>query len=605
MARATAAEEAAGGALTSRYRREAAAVAATLFIVYALGACRTIYVGDSGELVAAVYTLGIPHPSGYPLYVLLGKLWTLLVPIGSIAFRMSLFSAACAALACGIVHALCRRQGLGRSASLLAAGLLAFAPSYWGEANVQRVYALNAVFVAGATAAALSWWRTRHDRALVVAFFLCGLGASNHTFMAVYAAALGLWVLTVDPAVIRRVGLGMKAAGAFALGLLPYAYLYFRSRAHPRLDWGRPDTLPRLYCVVTRCDFWGRAYIERPADLVPIALDYLRGLAGEMLFVGAALAAVGLIVTARRRGPGILLALVMFFNLVAMAAHGSRSDIFIWHRYYIPSYIAAAILAASGAEWLLARIPRLPAAIVLLLPLAGFAIGFRDFDRSRYQIADAFSRELLAGVSPGAHLSATDDNILFVLIYLDLVEGVRPDVDLILQGVGGADLPPLKFDPDNDPLFFTHHPNWNMEALRIVPVGLTFRAARTGSPLPPAVLPPPELPGESDPRVPKDYLTQNLIGQYHYMRGLTLQLGDPSAAEAEFARAQAAAPSNDVLFYNLGLIYARDGQLEKAEQAFLRSNEINPRHLATAGKVSAADRLEEIRRLRQQPSTRP
>ena len=51
-----------------------------LFVVYALGASRTIYVGDSGELITAVYLLGVPHPSGYPLFVMLGKLWTLLVP---------------------------------------------------------------------------------------------------------------------------------------------------------------------------------------------------------------------------------------------------------------------------------------------------------------------------------------------------------------------------------------------------------------------------------------------------------------------------------------------------------------------------------------------
>ena len=81
-------------------RRDVAAsvlLAAGLFAIYAAGACPTIYVGDSGELVTAVHLLGIPHPTGYPLYVLLGKLWTLLVPVGSIAFRMSLFSAACAA----------------------------------------------------------------------------------------------------------------------------------------------------------------------------------------------------------------------------------------------------------------------------------------------------------------------------------------------------------------------------------------------------------------------------------------------------------------------------------------------------------------------------
>jgi uncharacterized membrane protein len=142
-----------------RDRSSAAALALTAgtFLVYALGACRTIYVGDSGELVAAVHMLGIPHPSGYPLYVLLGKLWTLL-PAGSIAFRMSLFSAACAAAACGLLYLLCARQGLRPAAAATAALLLAFSPSFWGEANIQRVYALNAVFVVLAAGLAFRWF---------------------------------------------------------------------------------------------------------------------------------------------------------------------------------------------------------------------------------------------------------------------------------------------------------------------------------------------------------------------------------------------------------------------------------------------------------------
>ena len=122
-------------ATDARERRRTAAFALGLgllaFSVYAWGACRTIYVGDSGELVTAVYLLGIPHPTGYPLYVLLGKLWTLALPFGSIAWRMSLFSAACAAGACALLFLfLCRSVRLAAVAALLAALLLAFAPSF-------------------------------------------------------------------------------------------------------------------------------------------------------------------------------------------------------------------------------------------------------------------------------------------------------------------------------------------------------------------------------------------------------------------------------------------------------------------------------------------
>jgi uncharacterized membrane protein len=139
----------------------AIAVAVVSFIVYAVGASRSIYVGDSGELATAVATLGIPHPSGYPLYVLLGKLWTVAVPVGTVAFRLSLFSAATAALACAFMYLLARRLGVSVTSALLAATLLAASESYWSQANIQRVYALNAAFVVLATGAALSWYRSK------------------------------------------------------------------------------------------------------------------------------------------------------------------------------------------------------------------------------------------------------------------------------------------------------------------------------------------------------------------------------------------------------------------------------------------------------------
>ena len=101
-----------------------------------------------------------------------------------------------------------------------------------------------------------------------------------------------------------------------------------------------------------------------------------------------------------------------------------------------------------------------------------------------------------------------------------------------MAGVGEADLPPLRFDPEHDPLFFTHHPNWNLPALEAVPIGSVFRIVRAGSPPPEPMLPSGPLAGEDDPRVPKDYLTQNLIGHFHYMLGVTFETRDWPRARA-------------------------------------------------------------------------
>jgi tetratricopeptide (TPR) repeat protein len=601
----------------------AALLAVALFAIYAAGACPTIYVGDSGELVAAVHVLGIPHPSGYPLYVLLGKLWTLLVPLGSIAYRMSLFSAACAALAVAAVSAAARQLDLPLPAALLSALLFAFAPSFWGEANVQRVYALNALFAALATYTALRWDARRDPRWFAATFFVCGLGAANHTFMVVYAGAFAAAVALRLAARVRSEGpaaalraLGLvwgRAAGvatgalrtlaasavAGAVGLLPYLYLPLRARADPPLDWGDPRTLDRFLAVVLRRDFWERAYYERASDLLVIARDYGASIATELTWAGAALAVIGLVAGRRCAWPRLLFALVMLGNLAVMAAHGSRSDLFIWHRYYLPSYMMAALLAGRGGALVVSYLPNALRVAPLVIPAVLLAAGWRQFDRSGFRIADAYSRAVLQALPPGASLIATDDNILFVLIYLTMVEGLRPDVNLILQGVGGADLPPLRFNPDTEPLFFTHHPNWDRPDLDIVPVGLVFQARRGGQPLPEPTISFWELPGERDPAVPKDYLTANLIGQLHYMLGFTFERRDWRRARGQFALAAAAAPDNDVLFYNLGLVYERNGLLDDALTAFERSQAINPRHVAGAGRARASDRIAEITAERQ------
>src|SRR5688572_14256891 len=72
---------------------------------YVLTLTDTVSGGDSGELISVAYHVGVAHPPGYPLYTLLAKLTTLLVPLGGIAWRVSVFSALCDAAAAVV---LCR-----------------------------------------------------------------------------------------------------------------------------------------------------------------------------------------------------------------------------------------------------------------------------------------------------------------------------------------------------------------------------------------------------------------------------------------------------------------------------------------------------------------
>ena len=109
------------------------------------------YVGraDTFEFQVTALRLGIAHPTGYPLYVLLGKLFTLL-PFGTLAWKVNLTAAVCAAGAVGLVYLLIHRLTQRPTIAVLAALALAWSSSVWSQAIIAEVYALNLLFVAGA-----------------------------------------------------------------------------------------------------------------------------------------------------------------------------------------------------------------------------------------------------------------------------------------------------------------------------------------------------------------------------------------------------------------------------------------------------------------------
>jgi hypothetical protein len=548
-------------------------VATALFAIYAAGACRTIYVGDSGELVTAVHVLGIPHPSGYPLYVLLGKLWTILVPVGSIAFRMSLFSAACAATACALLFATVRQDGGSRTAGLFGAGILAFGPSFWHEANIQRVYALNALFVVLALNRALAWHRERKPRDLVVTMLICGLGATNHTVMALVGVAVAVWAPIVDRSLFRRPRIIAVCAATFLAGLLPYAYLPIRSRMDPVLNWGEPSTLERLLDVVLRRTFWHRAWWESPRDVVPVAVDFLASLGPETAFAGAALALLVLIARPDRKW--VLPLLVIALNVGIVARHGSYYDIFVWHRYYIPSYLSIAFLAAAGLDTIAWNRSRLPVGLAILIPATMLLNGWNDNDRSKHRFAEDFARLVLDTIPPGAKLLTVDDNVLFAILYMKHVERLRPDVELIPLGVEQRRVD-LVFNPDVDALFLTHPMTLPIDGLEFAPRGVVIQAVRSELAWP-EPLDTPSLPGVDDPDIPKDLLTRALIAHDSFMRALTAEYRDWGAAVRAMETATRTSPDWAITHYNLGLIWARNGFYDEAIRAFERADTINPR----------------------------
>ncbi len=159
---------------------------------------------DGGDLLAAAYNLGVPHPPGYPTYTMLVKFFSILVPWGDFAFRANLLSAILGATAVLLLYHIVlsllraiaptdRDATLPRiAAAVLSALALAVSPLFWSHSTIAEVYTLNAVFVAALILLAIrtvlptSTARSGDPPAsggtkrLFLFAFLLGLGLGNH-----------------------------------------------------------------------------------------------------------------------------------------------------------------------------------------------------------------------------------------------------------------------------------------------------------------------------------------------------------------------------------------------------------------------------------------
>ena len=110
------------------------------FAVYMLTLCPTVYVEGSGELIGAVLGLGTPHPTGYPLFCLSGRLISVILPFDRPAYEINIASAFFAAAACGTLAWLLRERGVQVCVALTSALLFAFSRTFWSQAVVAEVY---------------------------------------------------------------------------------------------------------------------------------------------------------------------------------------------------------------------------------------------------------------------------------------------------------------------------------------------------------------------------------------------------------------------------------------------------------------------------------
>jgi hypothetical protein len=564
-------------------------------LVYLRTMCRTIYVGDSGELAAAVHVMGIPHPPGYPLYVLLGKLFSVLVPVGKPALRLNLFSATCASLASAFLYLTLCELAFDRWLAAGVALALAFSASLWSQAGIARVYALGALISSLATYFYARWHMNPEQmRWLLASAFVVGLGLANHPVVGAHLPAIAVAAALHRPEVLSDPLLWLKFAACVVPGVLLYfTWIPLRARAKPPVNWGNIHDIKSLRAFLGRKEYWRHRWVHNPRQALEVIEFYLRRVGTEYGFVGSAAIVVGMPIVFMKSPPlGTMVAILVSLNTFSMIAHARREDIFHWTRYMITAWFALALPLAYGWQLMLGAFPGpaqpyfsfLPAAILLITQ-------FRRQDLSRHRYADEYNRRILQSLPEGATLIAQDDNVVFPLMYLRYAEGLRPDIKLLEQGV--HQLAELRFNPKRDVVYCTHWqaafntpPTQRGPGLRLLGEGLVYRIVTTDMNWHPRDLWGSHLiPDMEDGSIPRNYLTRCLLGHVYFMRGEWELPRDAVSAAAWYQRSGKMAYDSAVQQFNLGLAYERQGWKKLSDDAFEQARKIDPKYTRAVQKA--------------------
>jgi hypothetical protein len=437
-------------------------------------------------LIVAAYGLGVAHPPGTPLWVMLAHLASL-VPVGNVAVRINFSSAVFAALACAmltlvvaevLVTASCfaaprRRNRAVRQGSNIessnAGGLLTFAPALgagllmafsrtlWAYSTITEVYALNALLVLLVFFLVVRWRRriteTRtdsrvavatHDTWIYTAAFIFGLAMGvHHVTVALTLPAIAVVVYKTEGLTFftsrRLLYAALISVGAL---ILVYSYLPWAASRSPTMNWGNPRSLQEIWWHITGRQY--RVFFSfSPATVGAQFIEFCRMAGREFGFawlpLALFLAGAGLASAYKRdRTAFWFLLLIVLADLAYALNYEIAED---KDAYYLPAFISIAIAAGLGIQWLVERAasrrspmwtPSVAAATAIVLTSAtAFAANWPFNNRRHYFIADDYVENVFSTIAPNGLMLTQDWQVASPMLYAQEIEQRRGDVKVV------------------------------------------------------------------------------------------------------------------------------------------------------------------------------
>lgn len=316
----------------------------------------TVCFHDCGELQTAICTLGIAHPPGYPTYVVLGKVFTLLLPIKSVAWRVNFMSAFFSIATLALFFLINKKILRTEVGSFIAALVVAFSNNYWKFSITAEMYSLNDFFMLLFLYFVLFTLKLNDSEKACkyyIFFFLLGVAQGNHRSITIISPLLVAYLFFKNPKFfLEHLKQTFLMVFFFVLGISIYLFLPTRASQGPYLNYARPTTWENFKYLVTAKQFSFLMFSVPVKELVTEKLVIFWQLLREQFFVpGIVLSILGIIWYVYRKKYETL-ALVLFIFLL---------NTFVWleygvkdfYRYLNPSFIMVGFFIAAGIKALL------------------------------------------------------------------------------------------------------------------------------------------------------------------------------------------------------------------------------------------------------------
>jgi len=399
----------------------------------------TVYFQDVAEFQTKLYNLEIIHATGYPFYQMLGKLWTMLLPFGTIAWRVNLFSAFFSVICLVCLCRIMQQIGVQPWAIVGACGMLACSRLFWTYSILASTYTMHLALVALATLALLHW-QGRHSSPVWLAL-ACGVGLAHHRVFAIVLPALALAV-SLDVHTRRQPLHQWLKLGALVAAPLLLSYAWLAGLG----VW----PLGSLFHYLFR---EGGKYVHHTPDLVAWAQRLVEMVWPWLIepfgLFPTLLALIGLLMLVRpgadkmRRQTGVIFLALGAFTLVFFSVAWIAPDD---RRYFLTlDFVLAAgwgLAWDSGWEllrrrlrrrrWLAWPIHAVLAAAALVPVIWLYPANLAAITPFRDGYADRVSRKILSTVESGATVFSTWV-LGWPLRYYYSVEHLRPDVRVVVE----------------------------------------------------------------------------------------------------------------------------------------------------------------------------